>query len=531
VKQWLLTLAVLLAAGSSSALAQARPAGPQATSKSLQDPVTAPPARTYEQAMTELLGVNEAERTTNADQNLCVLFVVDVSGSMNDLRGDGESRIVHVQRKLQDMIKSPLLSGERAYLGIMSVGASDPGYDYRKYVVPFTTRRDKSGIQDPIEGLSRLVPQADRGSSLRLAHYRGLQAIQAFTARSPSTQWRKFLILLSDCYLDGPRPVGGPDFQVFDRFQQPRSTEYQDWLRYATQSGISTLVVEPYNPDWRTGPAISNKKNVFPDDLAAVTPHIRASDMPGALQAVVEGICVKGPESSASTITGPDASVLAGVSQDQALSGAHVHAAVEAKNAPSAALDQESGLNGRFFLVLTWPPGDMSGERRVTLSAEAGGYRGAGAQTITVRPGDRAVYVVSLAPNTDWRIPLVAGFLGLLLVWLAWPWELRVNAQARPSILHLFQPVRLFDRDTNRAVATVFHFGINWLSVKGRATVRVNGNKGPAFGPIPGRCTVEISTGNKIATFLLESGFMKPGGKSNRPAGAAPPRTPAQPRR
>lgn len=520
-----LALAALLLTSASGAAAQ------QATSKPLQDPVTTPPARTYEQAMTELLGVNESDRTTNADQDLCVLFVVDVSGSMNDLRGDGESRIVRVQRKLQEMIKSPLLSGERAYLGIMSVGATDPGYDYRKYVVPFTTRRDKSGIQDPIEGLSKLVPKADRGSSLRLAHYRGLQAIQAFTARSPNASWRKFLILLSDCYLDGPRPVGGPDFRIFDQFQKPSSAEYQDWLRYATESGISTLVVEPYNPEWRAGPPVSDKKNVFTDDLAAVTPHIRASDAPGPLQAVVEGICIRGPENSTSTIVGPDADALSSASQDLALASARVHASVEAKNQPQAALDQESGLNGRFFLVLTWPAGDPGGERRVTLTAEAGGYKGAAAQTITVRPGDRAVYVVSLAPNTDWRIPLIAGFLLLVGIWLAWPWELRVNAQAKPSILHLFQPVRLFDRDTNRAVATIYHCGINWLSVKGRATVRVNGSKGPGFRPIPGRCTVEITTGNKSATFLLESGFMKPGGRSNRPAGGAAPRVPAAPRR
>mgnify|MGYP006171086321 CR=1 FL=1 len=38
-----------------------------------------------------------------------------------------------------------------------------------------------------------------------VAHYRGLQAIQAFTARSPRAEWRKFLVLLSDCYVDGPR--------------------------------------------------------------------------------------------------------------------------------------------------------------------------------------------------------------------------------------------------------------------------------------------------------------------------------------
>ena len=108
------------------------------------------------------------------------------------------------------------------------------------------------------------------------------------------------------------------------------------------------------------------------------------------------------------------------------------------------------------------------------------------------------------------------------MVWLAWPWELRINNQSKPSILHLLQPVQLFDRDTNRPVGTVYHFFINWLSVKGRATVRVNGNKGPSFRPIPGRCKVEVTTGSKIATFLLDSGFMKPGRRAERPAGGAP---------
>ena len=83
------------------------------------------------------------------------------------------------------------------------------------------------------------------------------------------------------------------------------------------------------------------------------------------------------------------------------------------------------------------------------------------------------------------------------------------------AVLHLFSPVQLYDAQTNQPVATVYHFLVNWLYVPGAGKVRVDGSSSAKFRPIPARCRVEILD-KRMASFLLESGFMRPGGSRPR---------------
>jgi hypothetical protein len=447
-----------------------------------------------------LLGVDPQRQATNAEQPSLVLFVVDVSGSMSAKLDRRNTRIIHCIETLHRLLESPGLQHPATRVGILRADFRDPipvPGATESFVKTFVPMADAPTRDDLVRSITSLVPTADHGTNLRVAHYRGLQVLkrtaEALQAREPAVTYQRYLIMLSDCFLDEPqlspdelRQVGPAVFRqavdMWNTLQHPQDAAYREWQELCADPRTTTLVVEPYNPQWHGGPVkIGESKNspnsLFPGGLAVSGIDTTPTSWEG--RSAIEGRVIQAGEGVASDIAVFERrSALDELDASAAHEGVSVDYIVTWPNGRRLESSTQTGPRGDFFIPVEWSSGDPSAAE-VTLHFKRSGLSPQAKGPVPLHPGQHLVYGVLLAPQTDWGLYLLwIGGIAVVLL-LTWPREVSTGSGVSSAVIWMFQSVDLHSPGTYRRVGKVTNCVLNWLTFDREAFGAHSGQAGP----------------------------------------------------